>query len=145
MLTTNDKGAIAETAVIHAAVKAGILVLLPCTDERYDVVFDLGARFVRVQCKWAVRRGDVIVIPCFSRRRAATGMITRFYTRDEVDAVAAYCDAVDRCFFVPIERLDNRRAISLRLAPTRNNQAMGVNWADDYDFERVDWAALRGP
>jgi hypothetical protein len=35
--------------------------------------------------------------------------------------------------------------VSLRLRPPRNNQQLGVNWADDYDFERVDWAALRGP
>jgi hypothetical protein len=47
---------------------------------------------------------------------------------------AAYCEELNRCFFLPIDRFDRRTAISLRLGPSRNNQAVGVNWADDYDF-----------
>ena len=65
MLTTDQKGAVAESAVIHAAIKLGIGVFKPLTDgERYDLIFDLRPRLVRVQCKWAVRQGDVIVVRC---------------------------------------------------------------------------------
>ena len=62
MLTTNQKGAIAETAIAHAAIELGIQVLKPWVEDRYDLVFDLPDRFVRVQCKTAVRRGDVLVM-----------------------------------------------------------------------------------
>ena len=52
MLTTDQKGAVAETAVVHAATKLGIGVYKPVSDgERYDLIFDLGAELVRVQCK----------------------------------------------------------------------------------------------
>jgi hypothetical protein len=145
-MTTDQKSAIAETAIIHAAVTLGVGVFKPITDgERYDLILDLRPRLVRVQCKWAVRRGDVVVVTCRSSRRGPRGMIQRLYTAREVDAVAAYCAETDRCYFVPIERVSDRPAIWLRLAPTRNNQRIGVNWADDFDFEATLRAALEGP
>jgi len=51
MLTTNQKGAVAETAIAHEAIKLGIGVYRPLCDERYDLIFDLGPTLVRVQCK----------------------------------------------------------------------------------------------
>jgi len=62
VLTTDQKGAIAESSIAAAAIKLGIGVLKPLSDgHRYDLVFDVGTRLLRVQCKWAVRRGDVVV------------------------------------------------------------------------------------
>jgi PD-(D/E)XK endonuclease len=60
MLTTNQKGFIAETAIALEAAKLGIGVYRPFTDERYDFVFDVRPKLLRVQCKWgvAVRRRD---------------------------------------------------------------------------------------
>ena len=72
-------------------------------------------------------------------------MVVRRYTCDEVDVFAAYCSDLGRCFLLPADRFSERRQIYLRLAPSRNNQRQLVNWADDYDFEWLDWAALKGP
>src|SRR5882762_2932808 len=58
MLTTNQRGAVAETAIIHEAVKLGIGVYQPVADERTDLIFDLHPRLVRVQCKTAACYGD---------------------------------------------------------------------------------------
>ncbi|MBD0348648.1 MAG: hypothetical protein ICV59_05815, partial [Thermoleophilia bacterium] len=80
MLSTDQKGAIAETAIAHAAVALGIGVSKPVGDERYDLIFDLRPRLLRVQCKWAVRLGDVIAVRCYSTRRTATGLLKRGYT-----------------------------------------------------------------
>ena len=134
-LTTDQKGTVAETAIIHAAVKLGIGVYRPISDgERYDLILDLNTRLVRVQCKWANRYGDVIAVRCYSTRRTATGLVKRVYTPDEIDAVAAYCPDVDRCYYLPADRFPGRTEIQLRLAPTRNNQQLLVNWAGDYEF-----------
>jgi PD-(D/E)XK endonuclease len=63
VLTTDQKGAIAETATVHAAVKLGIGVYKPISEGgRYDLSFDIGSRLLRVQCKWATRCGDVIAV-----------------------------------------------------------------------------------
>jgi hypothetical protein len=134
-MTTDQKGAIAETAIIHAAVKLGISVLKPLSEGlRYDLAFDLKTHIIRVQCKWALQLGDVISIPLRSCRRSGDGFVRRLYGPGEIDAVAAYCYGTDRCYFLPIQRFRGRQAIQLRLAPTRNNQRRGVNWADDFEF-----------
>ena len=140
MLTTNQKGAIAETAIIHRAVRLGIDVYRPVAEGgRYDLIFALGPRLVRVQCKWATRTGDIVAIRWYSSRRSAAGLVTRPYTPDEVDAIAAYCLELDRCYFMPLEMFGRRTTIQLRLAPARNNQKARVNWAADFDLERLDW------
>jgi PD-(D/E)XK endonuclease len=135
MLTPDEKGAIAELAIAHAASKLRIGVLKPLTDgERYDLVFDLRPSLLRVQCKWASKQGEVVVIRCYSCRRSRLGMIKRVYTGEEVDIIAAYCAELDRCYLLPLEMFDGRSHIQLRLSSTLNNQRLGINWADDFDF-----------
>ena len=140
MLTSDQKGAIAESAIAFAAIKLHIGVLKPLSDgHRYDLVFDTGSRLLRVQCKWAVRRGDVIVVNCRSSRRGRDGFIHSVYSREEVDLVVGYCPDIERCYALPPEVFEGHSAISLRLSPTRNNQLIGVKWARDYEFERLDF------
>jgi PD-(D/E)XK endonuclease len=62
-------------------------------------------------------------------------MLKRSYTSEEVDAVAAYCDELDRCYLIPIDRVDGLTTIQLRLAPAKNNQARRINWAKDFQFD----------
>ena len=136
MLTTDQKGAVAEAAIVLAATKLGIDVYKPVREGgRYDVIFDLEPKLVRVQCKWASRNGDVLVVRCYSCRRAREGMRKRAYTRDEIDAIAAYSIETDRCYLLPLSDIYRQTAIQLRLGPTANNQRLGINWAADYDFE----------
>ena len=102
-LSTDQKGAIAESAIVHAAIKLGIGVFRPLSDgERYDLIFDLRPRLVRVQVKWAPRHGDVVVVRAYSNRRScAPGYDRRRYWPSEIDGFAAYCPHLDRRFFVP--------------------------------------------
>jgi hypothetical protein len=134
VLTTNQKGAIAETAIAREAIKLGIGVLRPLSDMRYDVVFDTGDRLLRVQCKWATRMGDVVGIRTRRCRRARQGLVQRSYRADEIDAIAAYCPDIDTCYFLPHELSVDRTMVLLRLEPTRNNQQLGIRWARDYEF-----------
>ena len=120
--------------VATEATKLGIPVLRPNVDVRYDIVLDLGSRFLRVQCKWAVLRGDVICVRCYSSRRTADGLRRLSYSVEEVDALAAYCATIDRCYLIPAARIAERSEFQLRLAPSRNNQRAGVNWAREYEF-----------
>jgi PD-(D/E)XK endonuclease len=93
---------------------------------------------IRVQCKWAARRGDVIPIRCYSSRRTPSGFLRSPYTPDEVDAIAAYCAELDRCYFLPLALFGRRIEIQLRLAAPRNNQSARIHWADDFALERLD-------
>ena len=135
MLTTNQKGAIAETALIHAAVRLGIEVYTPVVEGgRYDLILNVRERLWRVQCKWAVKRGEVLVVACYSSRRTREGVRRRRYTARDIDAFAAYSADLDRCYFLPFERFGSRTCIQLRLSPARNNQRLGIHRADDFEF-----------
>lgn len=134
MLTTNQKGAIAEAAIAKEAIALGIGVYRPYGDERCDLIFDLRPRLVRVQCKWAPRDGDVIVARLYSARRTATGLVHRPYSSEEIDAFALYCPETGRCYYLDVADFDGRNSVVLRLDLTRNNQSSGVNWARDFEF-----------
>jgi hypothetical protein len=142
-MTPDQKGSIAEAAIVCAAVKLGVGVSRPVSPQRYDLVFDLGP-LVRVQCKWAVHIDDVVTFRSYSCRRGPSGLIKRAYTADEIDAFAAYCAELERCYFLPVKDFPQQRAIQLRLAPTHNNQRVGINWAQDFEFDRLNWSDL-GP
>src|SRR2546421_9183123 len=143
MFTTDQKGGIAETGIAHAAIKLGIHVYRPVVEGgRYDLIFDTGRRFFRVQCKWAPRHGDVVIVRCQSQRRAAEGMLWRCYTSDEIDAIAAYCPDLDISYFLPVARVEGRRQVQLRLSPSKNNQRLGINWAKIYEFGSINWDAV---
>lgn len=86
----NLKGNIAELKIAAEAARLGIPVLRPMTEhERYDLVFELGGRFARIQCKWAPSDGRVICIRMVTNRRGPNGFIRTSYTADEIDAIAA--------------------------------------------------------
>jgi PD-(D/E)XK nuclease superfamily protein len=134
-LTTDQKGAIAESKVATAAIELGIGVSRPVSPLRYDLVFDLDTRLVRVQCKWASTNGNVVVIRCRTSRRGPNGYIRTHYYAEEIDLIAAYCGDLDACYLLPVEHFDGRSAVQLRLSPAKNNQRHLVNWAVDYRLD----------
>ena len=134
-VTTDQKGAIAEAAIALAAIRLNVQVYKPMAEgARCDVILGLGHELIRVQCKWSSLVKDVLVVRCSTFRRTREGYRTTTYTAADVDAIAAYCDALDRCFLIPIERAEGHRTLALRVGPTQNNQAERINWADDYDL-----------
>jgi PD-(D/E)XK endonuclease len=145
VLTTNRKGAIAETALAKAALSAGYDVYRPMFEGgRYDLIFDTGDRLLRVQCKWAPLHQDVVVVRAYSTRRNAEGLLRRKYVHGEFDAMGAYCAAIDRCYLIPYEAIDGAQQLHLRLHPARNNQQAGVRRASQYEFGAT-LVGLSGP
>lgn len=107
-----------------------------CEGSRYNLVVDTGHRLLRVQCKWASRQANVLTARCATSRHTPAGYLRSTYSADEIDAIAAYAPATDSCYLIPISEVAGCKAISLRIAPTRNNQAIGVHWARDYELRR---------
>ncbi len=138
-LTTNQKGAIAEAAFTAAAIRLGYFVLRPTPEgRRYDLVLDTGPQLLRVQCKWARRKGEVIVVNARTSRFSPTaGYIATRYSASEIDALGVYCSDLDECFLVPIEAFEGSGFLHLRLAPTLNNQRVGCRMASQYRLGAV--------
>jgi hypothetical protein len=145
VLTTDQKGAIAELAIAHAAAERGLGVYKPLTDgERSDLIFEVESRLFRVQCRYARVYDDVVRVRCYSTRRAREGLRKRVYRSDEVDLIAVYCAELDRCFLLSGDEFDGRTQVDPRLGTCRNNQRTGVNEASAFDFD-ARLTALLGP
>jgi len=137
-LTPSQKGAVAEAAIRLAAIELGLVVLLPLTEGgRYDLVIDLEPKLLRVQCKLAQHLAGVLCVHVSTSRYTPRGYVRTSYTADEIDAVGAYSPELRRCFLIPVDEVSGRRALSLRLDPTRNNQSDRIRWARDYEFDAM--------
>ncbi len=135
---SNHKGNVAELKILAAAADLGLEVSKPLTEHcRYDLIFDVGDRLLRVQCKWANQNGDVILIKIGGSYHSPTrGYVLSTYSASEVDAVAAYCGDNDRCYLIPIDVIDGQTCMHLRLAPARNGQLVALHFAADYELAR---------
>ena len=142
------KGNIAELEIALAAERAGIVTYKPIGEHgRADLVMEIGGELYRVQCKWGRldRDGDVIVIGVESNRCTPNGYVRTRYERAEVELLATYCDAVDRCYLLPQSLFVGKRAVQLRLKPPKNGQRSCINLAEDYEFYGAVAQLARAP
>lgn len=140
----NHKGNAAELAIAAEAARLGLEVYSPLTEHgRCDLVLGIGGRLLRVQCKWAGRVDDVILVRLATSRRGSHGYVRTRYASTEVDAIGAYCDELKSCFLIPIEIAEGKAAVSLRLAPARNGQRAALHWAEQYRLGAVAQLAER--
>jgi prevent-host-death family protein len=143
-MDSNRIGAIAETAVAAEAIQLGFDVYRPIVDGgRCDFLFEVQGQPLRVQCKSAPMRRDVVVVRARTCRRGPNGFVHGVYSSHEVDVIAAYCPELKRCFAVPITTFGAGGTVYLRLTPTRNGQRAGLHFADDYPLGAVAQLAER--
>jgi prevent-host-death family protein len=136
-MDTNRKGAIAEAAIALAAIRLGIPVLRPLAEHgRYDLGFEIGDRLLRVQCKWGAldEAGAVIIVNLTTYSLTFSGQHRTRYKEHEIDLLAVYCGALDRCYLLPSRLVAGRSQISLRLCPTLNGQRACVTLAANHEL-----------
>ncbi len=128
-----------EAHILAALVDAYPDVLLPWGENsRYDLVIDTGTDFIRVQCKTGRLRAGAISFRPYSSTyhhptyagRGKADFCQHDY-RGEADVFGVYCRDTGGVYLVPVGEV-GRAAVSLRVAPTRNNQRRGIRWAADY-------------
>jgi PD-(D/E)XK nuclease superfamily protein len=133
----NFKGNVAEAAIAFAATRLGLPVYTPLTEHsRYDLVIEIGGKLEKVQCKWGRHRPEegIVSVQLQQSRCTPGGYVHNSYEAGEVDLVAVYCGALDRCYLLPEPLFVGRRAVYLRLDPTRNGQRACINLASEYEF-----------
>jgi PD-(D/E)XK endonuclease len=56
---------------------------------------------------------------------------------DEIDIYAVYCPETEQVYYVPVDEI-NKSAVklNLRVAPAKNGQSLGIQWAKDFDNPR---------
>lgn len=124
-MSPNDIGCRAEGEVLAALLRCGYAVLLPFGVARYDLVFDDGRGFHRVQVKKGrLVRGSVR----FHAASEQTDKRPRYYTADEIEFFGVYCDS--NVYLVPVGDVGTEGC--LRINPPRNNQITNIHWAKQY-------------
>ena len=135
VLTTNDKGNIAE-AEITAPTIAGIGILRPC-EEHSVTTWRLSSRAAFCGSSASGRRlgrRDRRVVRLADSATRPDGLSGTTYSADEIDAVAAYCAELDRCYLLPVHLVARKSSVQLRIAPPRNGQRACLNWASEYEL-----------
>jgi PD-(D/E)XK endonuclease len=133
-LTSNQKGAIAESMFVAAAIRAGYQVYRPISEhERADLVVQDGERLFRVQCKWGALQGDIIKVWFrTSRHTPRLGYVNSTYDESEIDAIGVYCESTGDCYLLPVALISGKTCMHLRVGPAKNNQRAGLQWAEQY-------------
>jgi len=105
-MNTKHRGDIAEQAAILEGLKRGWSVLRPVGDNRpYDLVFDVGGRFVKAQvkCAWFDLPSQNYVV---DNRRTKTNrrrMIRQEYQPTDFDYALAYLPEKNVFYVYPVE------------------------------------------
>jgi PD-(D/E)XK endonuclease len=136
MAPLKTKGDLAELKVTCDLVERGYRVAIPFGE---DCDFDLVAwqdptKLQRVQVKYTRSDGDRLFAQCRSHS-LTNGKVrrTKHYTSATIDWLAVYDATSGRCYYIPAEELGaGRTYLTLRLAPPRNNQRIGIRYAADY-------------
>jgi len=131
VLSTNQKGALAEVAIAKRAIELEIEIYRPVAEGgRFDLIFAFDYDdLARVQCKYAPVRDGVLDIRSYSSRRTRSGCIRRHYTAQEIDALATFCPSNGCCYYLPMAMVSDQGQIRLRVDPAKSCQDAGINWA----------------
>ena len=104
--------------------RRGVLFSDLAEHGRYDPGLEIAGRVWRVRCKWGAlaEDGAFLKVSLQSNYCTPAGYLRASYSAREIDLVAAYCDALDRCYLLPVALVACRTSIALRLTPPRNGQ-----------------------
>ncbi len=143
---TKWKGDASEALVLWRLVDAGIRVLIPWGDNaRYDLVVEIGDRYLRIQCKTGRLRNGYVVFLTYGTSR--NGRHYR-YLPGEIDYYAIRCQETGAVYLVPYEEAGSSPSPQLRIDVPRPNstggrQIAGVRWAAKYEANVVIESWLR--
>ena len=129
---TKDKGDLGVAKAYADLVEKGYQVLVPMTEHApFDLVAYRDGVFRRVQVKYrsASSTGvvDVAFVSTWSDRH---GVHRRQVDKVEVDLFCVYCPDTGECYYIRPQ--DHASSVKLRISPSRNNQRVGVWFAEDF-------------
>lgn len=136
-IDTKRIGNITELEVLTYATKLGVQVSIPFGDRaRYDQIWDFKGDIFKVQVKTAheIDDGNAIEISCKSSNRRCGKCVNRRYTEDEIDYIATFYK--QKCYLIHISET-SARSKKLRFNQLQNNQQLNINWATDYEVEKI--------
>ena len=142
-MNKKELGLVGESGILHKFKRHRIDTYIPYGDNtRADLIADFGGKPQRIQIKTSTVSNDEVVLfrPTQSTYKVINGKLDckrKKYTSDEIDYFALYDYNSDRAFLININELKNNNTIILRYTEPKNGQKTKINYADDYDFDKV--------
>lgn len=134
-IDTKQIGNITELEVLTYVTKLGYQVSIPFGDrERYDQIWDINGKLIRVQIKTSHLLDDgLIIFSCRSSHRKNGKCINARYKDNEIDYFATMWNG--QCYLVPVNETSTDK--KLRFVPPKNCRMTGVSFASQYEVEEV--------
>lgn len=136
-MNSKTKGQLSEARVLYEFQKYNIPVCLPWGDnERYDMVAEFDGKFNRIQVKTANEEENGAIC-CWARSSTnhTTNKIMSSY-EGEIDYFVFVNQTRDWLALVPIEDLEGKKSMRLRIIPPANGQTKGIRYFEDYSFAK---------
>lgn len=121
-------------------VELGYEVSVPWGENsRYDLIVDTGKELLRIQVKTSKlvkgteKNPETIEFSTSSTRYNAGGSQRVYYSKDEIDYFATFFQ--NKMYLIPVEECSASK--KLRFIPTKSGQQIGINFAWDYEAEKV--------
>lgn len=130
MSDTHYKGVIGELEISSHLIKKGYTVLTPLNPNScYDLVIEKDSKFSRIQVKYCTPKKGVLRIELDRKQRK-----TKSYKERGVDAMAAYDPEHHKFYLVPMNLIESKKEIWLRVEKTKNSQSKGVHLGEEYEI-----------
>jgi hypothetical protein len=129
------KGDIAVTHVIAKFTELGWTIGVLITEHaKYDLLAEKEGKMARVQVRSAkLNSNGSIEIHLRNTYADKHGCYARKRSTGDYDILAAYCPETETVYFLPDETLGSATSsFSLRIEKTKNGQAKGVRFAEDF-------------
>lgn len=134
--TPKSKGEASEHMIAAELMLRNVTVSSPIGENtRYDLLIEYNDEFHRVQCKTGKLRDGIITFSTMSHRPNSNEVIKESYD-GQIDYFAVYCWETEQIFIMPINETATGRS-TLRLNKPKNNQIDNVNFAAEYELDRV--------
>lgn len=138
-MISKEKGNIGEAIILAEFVKRGIQVSIPYGDNaRYDLIADFNGKLNKIQIKYCdqLTENNSVVCPCASSTNHTTNKHYSTY-EDDVDYMCFYLPTWNKTMIIPISEIGDKKQITVRLEPAKNNQQEKTHLVDNYSFDNI--------
>jgi hypothetical protein len=130
---TKNKGDLGVAKAYCDLVEKGFMILFPSTEHApFDLVAYDGSRFVRIQVKYRQAVNGSVQIPMKSWWADKNGSHGKQIDKQQIDVFCVYCPDTDKCYYFRPDIA--KTCFSIRVAPSKNNQAKNIHFAEDYTW-----------
>ena len=134
-MNTKQLGTIGELKAQYDFMKAGFDISIPVGDYcAYDLIAIKDSKILKIQVKSCEKIIDGRIKFDLTSRNY---YIDKKYDIQDCDYFYFYCLENEQSYLYKNTENNNSRAVYIRIEPTKNNQTKGINFAEDFNFNKV--------